>query len=129
MVEKKVNIGDEDGRISISEEVIAAIARIAAGKVDGIAHPSSSASGGLKSFFGGEDLSPAIKTELTEDGVHIELRIAVEYGYPVHEVAQGIQGNVQQDIEKLAGVTVTGVDVFVKKVVPPQTLESGIEEE
>jgi uncharacterized alkaline shock family protein YloU len=53
----------------------------------------------------------------------------VEYGYPVHEVAQGIQGNVQQDIEKLAGVTVTGVDVFVKKVVPPQTLESGTEEE
>jgi len=129
MVEKKVNIGNEDGRITISEEVIAAIARIAAGKVDGIAHSSGSASGGLKSFFGGEDLSPTIKTELTEDGVHIELRIAVEYGYPVHEVAQGVQGNVQQDIEKLAGVTVTGVDVFVKKVVPPQTLESGIEEE
>ena len=129
MVDKKVNIGDEDGRITISEEVIAAIARIAAGKVDGIAHQSSSVSGGLKRVFGGEDLSPTIKTELTEDGVHIELRIAVEYGYPVHEVAQGIQGNVQQDIEKLAGVTVTGVDVFVKKVVPPQTLESGIEEE
>ena len=129
MVEKKVNIGDEDGRITISEEVIAAIARIAAGKVDGIAHQLGSVSGGLKRVFGGEDLSPTIKTELTEDGVHIELRIAVEYGYPVHEVAQGIQGNVQQDIEKLAGVTVTGVDVFVKKVVPPQTLASGIEEE
>jgi uncharacterized alkaline shock family protein YloU len=129
MVEKKVNIGDEDGRITISEEVIAAIARIAAGKVDGIAHQLGSVSSGLKRVFGGEDLSPTIKTELTEDGVHIELRIAVEYGYPVHEVAQGIQGNVQQDIEKLAGVTVTGVDVFVKKVVPPQTLASGIEEE
>jgi uncharacterized alkaline shock family protein YloU len=129
MVDKKVNIGDEDGRITISEEVIAAIARIAAGKVDGIAHSSGSVSGGLKRVFGGEDLSPTIKTELTADGVHIELRIAVEYGYPVHEVAQGIQGNVQQDIEKLAGVTVTGVDVFVKKVVPPQTLESDIEEE
>jgi len=45
----------------------------------------------------------------------------VEYGYPVHEVAQGVQQNVQRDIEQLAGVEVAHVDVFVKKVVPPHT--------
>ncbi|MCK4600485.1 Asp23/Gls24 family envelope stress response protein [Candidatus Bipolaricaulota bacterium] len=124
MAERKVEIVDEDGRITISEDVIAAIARIAAEKVDGIARPSAGVSGGLKSIFGGEDLSPNIKTELTEGGVRVEMKIAVEYGYPVHEVAQGIQGNVQKDIEELAGVTVTGVDVYVKKVVSPHTLVS-----
>jgi len=123
MAEKKVEIVDEDGRITIAEEVIGAIARIAAEKVDGIAH-SEGSSGGLKSIFGGEDLAPNIKTELVEDTVRIELRIAVEYGYPVHEVAQGVQRNVQQDIERLAGVTVSGIDVYVKKVVPPHTHES-----
>jgi|LZCG01.1.fsa_nt_gb uncharacterized alkaline shock family protein YloU len=129
MAERRVEIVDEDGRITISEEVIAAIARIAAEKVDGIARSSKGVTGGIKSFFGGEDLSPTIKTELAEDGVRVELRIAVEYGYPVHEVAQGIQRNVQQDIEKLAGVTVTRIDVYVKKVVPPQTIEGDIAEE
>ena len=123
MVEKKVDIVDQDGRITISEDVIASIARIAAERVDGIARQSGGVTGGLKSFFGGEDLAPNIKTDLGEEGVHVELRIAVEYGYPVHEVAQGIQANVQKDIEELAGVTVTGVDVYVKKVVPPSTSE------
>lgn len=121
MAEKRVEIVDGDGRITIAEEVIASIARIAAEKVDGIARSTNAISGGIKSFFGGEDLATTIKTELTEDGVRVELRITVEYGYPVHEVAQGIQGNVRRDIEKLAGVSATGVDVYVKKIVPPHT--------
>ena len=73
------------------------------------------------SIFGGEDIAPNIKTELAEDTARLELRIAVEYGYPVHEVAQGVQQNVQSDIEKMAGVTVSSIDVYVKKVVPPHT--------
>jgi len=121
MADKRVELIDEDGRISIAEDVIASIARIAAEKVDGIAHSSGSAGGGLMSIFGGEDVAPNIKTELSNEEVRVELRISVEYGYPVHEVAQGVQQNVQRDIEQLAGVTVSNVDVFVKKVIPPHT--------
>jgi len=124
MAEKRVEIVDEDGRISIAEDVIASIARIAAERVDGIAQSSSGSSGGLMSIFGGEDLAPNIKTELTGEQVRVELRIAVEYGYPVHEVAQGVQQNVQRDIESLAGISVTGIDVYVKKVAPPHTHEA-----
>ncbi|MCK4570458.1 Asp23/Gls24 family envelope stress response protein [Candidatus Bipolaricaulota bacterium] len=124
MADKRVELIDEDGRISIAEDVIASIARIAAEKVDGIAHSSGSGSGGLMSIFSGEDVAPNIKTELSNEEVRVELRISVEYGYPVHEVAQGVQQNVQRDIEQLAGVTVSNVDVFVKKVVPPHTHSS-----
>jgi len=123
MAEKKVEIIDEDGRITIAEDVIASIARAAADKVDGIARSSSSGSGGLMSIFGGEDVAPNIKTDLVGDQVRVELRITVEYGYPVHEVAGGVQRNVEQDIEKYAGVNVANVDVYVKKVVPPHTHE------
>jgi len=121
MADKRIELIDEDGRISIAEDVITSIARIAAGKVDGIAHSSGSDSGGLMSIFSGEDVAPNIKTELSNEEVRLELRISVEYGYPVHEVAQGVQQNVQRDIEQQAGVTVSHVDVFVKKVVPPRT--------
>ena len=121
MADKRIELIDEDGRISIAEDVIASIARIAAEKVDGIAHSSGTGSGGLMSIFGGEDIAPNIKTELSNEEVRVELRISVEYGYPVHEVAQGVQQNVQRDIEQLAGVKVSSVDVFVKKVVPPHT--------
>jgi uncharacterized alkaline shock family protein YloU len=126
MAEKKVEIIDEDGRITIAEEVIASIARIAAEKVDGIAHAAGGA-GGLMSIFGGEDIAPNIRTELANEQVRVELRIAAEYGYPVHEVARGVQKNVEQDIEKLAGVKVSSVDVYVKKVVPPHTHETETE--
>ncbi|UCF09733.1 MAG: Asp23/Gls24 family envelope stress response protein [Candidatus Bipolaricaulota bacterium] len=125
--EKRVEIVDEDGRVSVSDDVISSIAHIAAEKVDGIAR-SAGGSGGLKSIFGGEDLAPTIKTDLSDDGVRVEMRICVEYGYPVHEVAQGVQASVQKDIEDLAGVTVTGIDVYVRKVVRPHTHASESEE-
>jgi len=127
MAEKRVDMVDDDGRISVSDEVIASIAQTAAEKVDGIAR-STGGAGGLKSIFGGEDVAPTIKIELGDDGVHVEMRIAVEYGYPVHEVAQGIQSTVQKDIEELAGVSVAGVDIYVRKVVRPHTHASEAEE-
>jgi len=117
MADRKIEIVDEDGRITISQDVIGSIAQLAAQKVNGIAHSISVASG-LKSFFGGEETSSEIKTELTEEGVHIEVEIIVEYGHPVHEVAHGIQVNIQKDVEELAGINVDGIDVYVKKVVP-----------
>ncbi len=121
MAERKIEIIDEDGKITMGEEVITSIARIAAGRVDGII--KTPGGGGFRGIFGGEDLSPNIRTELSDAGVHVELRIAVEYGYPVHEVAQGVQAKVEKDITELAGVNVTGVDVYVKKIVPPPTHE------
>ena len=58
MADKRVEIIDEDGRITIAEEVIASIAQIATEKVDGIALPGSAGTGGLRSLFGGEDIAP-----------------------------------------------------------------------
>jgi uncharacterized alkaline shock family protein YloU len=124
MAEKRIEITDENGRITMAEEVITAIARIAAERVTGIAR-STGGAGGLKGIFGGEDIAPAVKIELANDQARIELRIAVEYGYAVHAVARGVQENVEVDVERLAGVAVSSVDVYVKRVVPPQTHDSG----
>jgi uncharacterized alkaline shock family protein YloU len=124
MAEKRIEIADDSGRITIAEEVISSIARIAAERVTGIAR-SSGASGGLKGIFSGEDPAPTVKLEMANDQARIELRIAVEYGYPVHSVARAVQESVEVDIEKLAGVAVSSVDVYVKKVVPPQRHDTG----
>ncbi|MEN6369244.1 MAG: Asp23/Gls24 family envelope stress response protein [Thermotogota bacterium] len=124
MAERRIEIVDDDGRITMAEEVIASIARIAAEKVDGVGH-SSGSPGGLMSIFGVEDVAPTIKTELVNEQVRLELKIAVEYGYPVHAVARGVQQNVERDIERLVGLSVSSVDVNVKKVVPPHTHDAG----
>lgn len=124
MAEKRIEMADESGRITIAEEVVSSIARIAAERVTGIARSAGGASG-LKGIFGAEDPAPTVKLELANDQARLELRICVEYGYPVHSVARGVQENVEVDVEKLAGVAVSSVDVYVKKVVPPQTHEAG----
>ncbi|MEW5825796.1 MAG: Asp23/Gls24 family envelope stress response protein [Candidatus Bipolaricaulota bacterium] len=124
MAEKRIEITDETGRVTIADEVIASIARIAAERVTGISRSAGTA-GGIKGIFGGDDAGVSVKTELANEQARVELRIAVEYGYAVHAVAGSVQENVQKDIEKLAGVTVSSVDVYVKKVVPPQTHEAG----
>jgi len=121
MADRRIEIVDEDGRITISDAVICAIARFAAERVPGAARPLRTTGLGLMGLFGGEDLSPIIRTEFDDKGVRLELRIVVEYGYPVHEVAQGVQAAVRADIAEIAGITVTGVDVLVRKVVPPQS--------
>jgi uncharacterized alkaline shock family protein YloU len=120
MADRKVEIVDEEGRITISDDVIAAIARFATERVPGAARPVRTTGLGIMGIFGGEDLSPTIRTELDEKGVRLELRIVVEYGYPVHEVARGVQAAVRTDVTEIAAIPVTGVDVLVRKVVPPQ---------
>jgi uncharacterized alkaline shock family protein YloU len=125
MADRKIEIQDEEGRITISDDVIAAIARFATEKVPGAARPVRTSGLGIMGLFGGEDLSPNIKTELDEKGVHLELRIVVEYGYPVHEVARGVQAAVRADMAEIAAIPVTGVDVLVRKVIPPQMPRRG----
>lgn len=55
---------------------------------------------------------------MDDNDVRIRITIMTEYGHPVHQVAQGVQENVKADIERLTGAPVSGIDVYVTKVVP-----------
>ncbi|HBR10126.1 Asp23/Gls24 family envelope stress response protein [Candidatus Bipolaricaulota bacterium] len=118
MGEKKIEINDVDGQITISDDVLTAIAKTATEQVDGIVLTHKRGTGGIMGLFGGEDPSPTIRIEMDDNDVRIRITIMTEYGHPVHQVAQGVQENVKADIERLTGVPVNGIDVYVTKVVP-----------
>lgn len=102
------------GAIRVHHDVIVEIAERALEKVEGAR--ALRGGPGLRGFFGSEEPPRVVPAE---GGVNVEIGIAVAYGYPVHEVAQGVQQAVREDLSKLGGVNVRRVDVFVKKVLPP----------
>ena len=107
-------IGPEEGKVSISREVIATIAGIAATEVDGIAPPKGEA------FPRGEAARKLVETQLAEGRVRIGIKVAVIYGHPVHEVVQKLQEKIKEEVEKMTALPVEAVDVEVTRVVFPE---------
>ncbi len=115
MAEQPVELESPYGKILLHHEVVSVIAAEALKKVEG-ARPLRGPQG-IRGFFGGEE---GIKLNAAAGEVNVEVGIAVAYGYPVHEVAQGVQQAVREELERLGGVKVRRVDVYVKKVLPPE---------
>ena len=116
MAEQKLILERPLGRVSMNLPVLEAIVAQAVDKVEGV-RPLRGG-GGLMNIFSGPE--EGLQIVLGDERVDVELKIAVVLGYPVHEVAQGVQRAVREDLEGLAGVNVGRVDVFVKQVIPPQ---------
>ena len=59
-------------------------------------------------FFEGEDI--------TAKGVNIDLHIAVEHGVNIATVCRSIIGEVRYHVERLTGVDVKNVDIYVESI-------------
>lgn len=98
------------GEIEISKDVITTIAAVAALEVEGLVEQSSKS--GISSVFN-RGSSKTVETDLEDGRVKINVNIAVQYGYPVHETAQQVQDNVQKQVEEMTGLEVSEVNVDV----------------
>lgn len=103
----------EKGRIGISKEVVAAVAGIAISEIEGIAnlHPGEGV------FRRGEGMRRYVDTEVEEENVKVTARICVLYGNPIHKVAKQVQTRVKEEIERMTGLQVSGVDVEIQRLV------------
>lgn len=104
-----------DGTVSFATDVIATIAGLAATEIEGVASMSSPSTG-LADMFARKstrNLTKGVRIELEESNVNVGITIVVEYGFPVPEVARGIQENVKKGIETMTGLNVNSVDIHV----------------
>lgn len=108
-------IGDslEEGQISISKDVIATIAGLAAIEVAGVAPPKGGA------MPRGEAVRRLVEVELAEGRVKLGLKVGVLYGHSVQDVAQALQTKVKAEVEQMTALPVDEVDVEVVRVVFP----------
>lgn len=101
------------GEIEISKDVITTIAAVASSEVDGLGEMQSKA--GLSGVFQRGE-KKGVNTELEDGHVKINLKIAVKYGYPVHEVATRVQTKVKEEIEEMTGLKVSEVNIDVRSL-------------
>ena len=104
------------GSIHISEEAVATIVRMAADRVEGIAHAPLSMASGFTEKLGKKNPAKGVKVELSEQEVRIALYIYVDYGVKIPKLAMELQKEVRQAVEMMTGLSVKEVNIFVQGI-------------
>lgn len=106
--------------MSITEQVIASIAGIAATQVEGLAGMRGGMTDDLVKILGEDRQRKGVLTQRGDGSVQLSLNVVVQYGYPIHEVARQLQARVKAEVEEMTGLTVSAVDVYVQDLqLPP----------
>ncbi|MDX9917881.1 MAG: Asp23/Gls24 family envelope stress response protein [Gudongella sp.] len=100
----------ENGTIKISNDVIAAIAGMAASQVEGVTGMSG---GGITELLGMKSTTRGIKADVNEGEVFVELHLLLSYGAKLNEVGLEVQKKVKEAIESMTDLTVTEINVFI----------------
>ena len=118
--DEQIETGTEFGAVQIHNSVIAAIARLAALRVPGVAEMSGGLVDGRASVIGKKSNDRGIRVEVADEGVKIEMNVIMEYGVRIPHVAWQVQNEVRQAVEQMTGKGVKSVQVIVQGVKMPQ---------
>jgi len=104
---------DELGRITFTEDVLREIVHHAISDIEGLGEIRERG-GGFVGIFGGRN--KGIDVEMNDDGLRVRMNVTVSYGKPIHEVAREIQQEIKQELERMTGLDVQSVDIYVQNV-------------
>ena len=104
---------DERGSVSISEEVVAVIAAVAAIDVEGVHGLFASPGKELTSMIGRKGLSKGVRLSIDGDVVIIDVQVIADMGVAVNEVGGEIQRAVISAVEAAVGIKVDEVNVHI----------------
>ncbi|MBN2908739.1 Asp23/Gls24 family envelope stress response protein [Polycladomyces sp. WAk] len=104
------------GTVRIADDVVAVIAGLAATKTKGIASMSGGITEGLAKRVSGKNVTRGVSVEVGQVETAIDLRVIVEYGVKINEVARELQQNVKEAVETMTGLRVVEVNVKVEGV-------------
>ncbi len=102
--------------IRISEDVVSAIAGLAATDVSGVAGMSGGIAGGIAELLGRKNLAKGVKVEVTEKEALIDLFLIVNFGVRIPQVAYNVQESVKNAVEEMTGLKVIEANVHVEGV-------------
>ena len=115
---------DIQGDVKIADDVVAQIAAIAAGEVEGVGVSTGNLGSTLMAYVGVKKNEKKVRVEVVENIVHVEMTITVLYGYNIPEVSRLVQEKVKNSVENMTGLSVADVDIRVSAV----DMEKGSEE-
>jgi uncharacterized alkaline shock family protein YloU len=106
----------EKGIVRIADDVVAVIAGITAGEIEGVAGMSGGIVEGLARRVSGKNVQKGVHVEVGESETAIDLRIIVYYGEKIDELCKRLQENVKLSVESMTGLRVVEVNVRVEGV-------------
>ncbi|MFD3971886.1 Asp23/Gls24 family envelope stress response protein [Streptomyces cyaneofuscatus] len=105
------------GRTTIADGVVATIAGIAIRETDGVHSVGKGASKALGAVTGRVSGSSSsgrtVKVEVGEKETAIDVDVEVEYGVPIHELADRIRTHVIDAVETMTGLKVVEININV----------------
>ena len=120
MTQEKNVVQDGPGVVRIANEVVGAIAGLAATEVPGVAGMSGGIAGGIAEMLGRKNLSKGVKVEVGEREAAVDLFVVLNYGVRIADVAGQIQAGVKRAVEEMTGLAVIEVNVHVQGVIFPE---------
>jgi uncharacterized alkaline shock family protein YloU len=117
----------ERGKTRIADSVVAKIAGIACREIPGVYDMGSGGARALGAIR--ERIPGTLSTSTASQGVHVEvgerqaavdLDVVVDYGVPIVDVSESIRNNVTNSVERMTGLEVNEVNVYVDDVHVPE---------
>ena len=97
------------GEVKISENVIRSIAGVSAKEIDGVAELAAVKSSVLRT-------EPPVSVQVVHDMVEITLRLVLQNGCRLTNVAEQVQQRVKENVQSMTGVIVSKVHVIAADI-------------
>jgi len=108
---------NENGTISIDNEVIKRIAGLAAMDCYGIVGMAiKNVKDGFVQILKRESITKGIKLNISENKVSLDFHIIVEYGTNISAIADNLISTIKYKIEDTVGLEVEHINIFVEGV-------------
>ena len=101
------------GRIAVSEDAIAQIVGFAAAESYGVVALAGRSRWSRILPWG---IKKGVDVEVRDDGLAIELRLVVENGLKLAEVAAAVRSRVLYELERMIGIPVASLQVHIEAV-------------
>jgi len=115
----------EQGKTTIADVVVAKIAGIAAREVPGVHELVTQGVGGAvtglaQRVTGADTRSQGVNVEVGEREAAIDLRLTVDYGVSIPQVAEAVRRNIMSRLEAMTGLVVKEVNIDVTDLYFPE---------
>ncbi|KXH79943.1 Asp23/Gls24 family envelope stress response protein [Sporosarcina sp. HYO08] len=113
-----IEVKNKFGGIELTNDVIARIVGEAAVECYGIVGMASrhQIRDGLTEILRKENFARGVIVRTIGEEMHIDLHIIVSYGVKISEVAYQVQSKVKYTLQKMVGMTVQSINIFVQGV-------------
>lgn len=105
------------GSVRVANEVIATIAAMAAREIDGVVGMDETHARHLGDFIKRQTAHDGVRVLIDgEKAIHLEVFLTVDSAAVIPDVAEQVQANVVEAVERMLGLEVAEVNVFVSAI-------------